>query len=51
MNIKLITSTIEKAKIQGDTVGFVSAIFIFFAVKKCCIRIFICITRFKEVFQ
>lgn len=34
MNIKLITSTIENAKIQEDIVDFISAIFIFFAVKK-----------------
>lgn len=34
MKIKLITSTIEKAKIQGDTLDFVSAICISFSVKK-----------------
>lgn len=34
MNIKLITSTIENANIQADIVDFISAIFIFFAVKK-----------------
>lgn len=59
MNIKLITSTIENAKIQEDIVDFISAIFIFFAVKKqkqinphiCCDRIFFCITRFKDFRQ
>lgn len=34
MNIKLITSTTENANIQADIVDFISAIFIFFAVKK-----------------
>lgn len=34
MNIKLITGTIEKAKIQADTLDLDSAIFIFCVVKK-----------------
>lgn len=34
MIIKLITSTTENANIQADIVDFISAIFIFFAVKK-----------------
>lgn len=40
MNIKLITSTIEKAKIQGDTLDFVSAICISFSVKKIVVFVY-----------